>query len=224
MSDSPDSHDPHSAEPSEPGLHLTPSEARILACLMEKELATPDNYPLTLNALTLACNQKSNREPVMKLTLGEVGHLVRELEQRDLVRIDHGDRAEKIRHRMKVACRLNPKQQAILTLLMLRRPLTLNEIRARSERMATFDGMEEVLVMVEELMERARPFILCLPKGPGRREERYTHNLSGDERLDYVEPDAPRSSSATVAHSAVEERLAALEQRVAALEQQLGEG
>jgi uncharacterized protein YceH (UPF0502 family) len=209
-------------EPAEQGPDLTPVEARVLACLMEKELTTPDNYPLTLNSLTLACNQKSNREPVMKLTQGEVGHTLRELEERDLVRVDYGDRADKYRHRMKVAYFLNPQQQAILAVLMLRKPQTLNELRSRTERMANFDGVEEVLVVVDELLERAKPFVVCIPKGPGRREDRYAQTLCGPVDPALLESDTRPARAAAVA---VEDggRIEALEQRIEALEAQLAE-
>ncbi len=208
----------HSSDGAEEKGVLSEVEARVLACLMEKELATPDNYPLTLNSLTLACNQKSNREPVMNLTQGQVGHTLRELEARDLVRVDYGDRADKFRHRMKVGFFLNPQQQAILAVLMLRKPQTINELRSRTERMAKFDGAEEVLLVVEDMVERARPFVVCIPKGPGRREDRYTHTLCGPVDVAQFE-----SERGTVSRGTKDERIEALEQRVETLEAELAE-
>ena len=213
MNDSPQSADEEKAP-------LDPVEARILACLMEKEQATPDNYPLTINGLVNACNQKSNREPVMKLSPGEVGHVVRILQERKLIVVDYGDRADKVRHRMNVAWFLNPKQQAILTVLMLRKPQTLNEIRSRTERLVDFDGVEEILVMIEEMMERAKPFIVCIPRGAGQREDRYTHILCGPVDPALLERTPIRATGAS-SSSAEQGRIEMLEQRVDALEQQL---
>lgn len=158
---------------------FTPVEARVLACLMEKELATPDNYPLTLNSLTLACNQKSSREPVMQLTQGEVGHAVNDLVGRDLVRVDYGERAQRVSHRMRPAFGLDRKRQAVLAVLMLRRPQTLNDIRVRTARMADFEGQQEVLDVLDELMQRDSPLAARLSHGIGQREDRYAHLLCG---------------------------------------------
>lgn len=206
---------------------FTDVEARILASLMEKEQATPDNYPLTINSLTLACNQKSNREPVMSLTQGEVGHTVNELADRELVHIDYGERAHRISHRMRSAFGLNRKQQAILTVLILRRPSTLNEIRTRTERLAEFDGVEEILLVIEELIGRGTPLLVCLPKGPGQREDRYAHTLCGP--VEYTpttrevpplpELDAEREGR----FEALERRIELLEGEVQRLRERLGE-
>ena len=199
-------------------LQLTPVEARVLGSLMEKELTTPDYYPLTMNSLMLACNQKSNREPLMNLTLGKVGHTVTQLAERELVRIDYGERAQRVLHRLNVVLGLNRKRLAVLTVLLLRRPQTLNEIRIRTERMADFQGPEEVLAVLEELMARDPPLVVCLPKGPGQREDRYYHSLCGP-----VEPEAP---ARTIPPLPTEEpaatgRIDDLEQRVAQLEEHL---
>lgn len=196
-----------------------PTEARILACLMEKELTTPDNYPLTINSLTLACNQKTNREPVLNLSQGEVGHLVNELAERNLIKVEYGERANRVRHRMNTAFTLSRKQQAILSMLMLRRPMTLNEIRSRTQRMVEFDGLEEVLLVTENLMERDPPLVVGLPKGPGRREDRYAHTLCGALELEVVNKENPPVPALESDH---EDRIAELERRVELLEAQLG--
>ena len=195
---------------------FSPAEARVLACLMEKELVTPDNYPLTVNSLTLACNQKSNREPVMNLSPGEVGHLANELAKRDLVRVEHGERAPRITHRMHRAYARNPAQQAVLAVLMLRRPQTLNEIRIRTERMVKFDGPEAALEVLEDLMRRNPPLAVCLPKGAGQREDRYAHTLCGP--VEY-EP-APGPAEADPARRS---RMESLEARIEVLETQLAD-
>jgi len=198
---------------------FTPIEARILACLMEKQLTTPDNYPLTENSLVTACNQKSNREPVMHLTPGEVGHTVNTLADRELVKIEYGDRANRVFHRMSGAFSLDRKQQAILAVLMVRTtPQTLNELRSRTGRMVEFDGNEEVRQTVEGLVEREDALLVCLPKGPGRREDRYAHTLCGP-----VDMEAPIRSNATAGAPTKNDRIEELEQRVAELERQVAE-
>lgn len=196
---------------------FTPTEARILACLMEKHLTTPDNYPLTINSLTLACNQKSNREPIMNLSQGQVGHTVNELAERDLVHIDYGERAQRIHHKMPGAFGLTRKQQALLAVLMVRTtPRTLNELRSRSERMAEFEDVQEVLLTLEELMQREPPLVICLPKGQGRREDRYAHLFCGPVDVEVISKNQPPPASAPS-----EDRLRGLEERVADLEQRL---
>ena len=159
---------------------LTAHEARVLACLMEKELTVPDNYPLTLNSLTLACNQKSNREPVMQLHEGEVGHLAKELASRDLLRIEYGERVHRFEHIVRKAWALDKRQQALLAVMMLRAPQTLNELKVRSKRMVEFESHEDILLTLESLNKSNEPMMLHLPKGPGQREDRYTHLLCGD--------------------------------------------
>ncbi|MFT7527044.1 MAG: hypothetical protein ACI9LY_002196 [Arenicella sp.] len=154
-------------------------QTRVLACLMEKHLATPNNYPLTLNSLMLACNQKTNRGDVMSLSEGQVGHTVKELEDLNLVRSDYGDRAMKVSHRAPAVLNLERETQAILAMLMLREPLTLADIRARTERMVNFESIEELKMMVDDLIEREQPLLSLIPKGPGQREDRYTHLFLG---------------------------------------------
>jgi len=199
---------------------FTPIEARILACLMEKHLTTPDNYPLTLNSLTLACNQKSNREPVMSLTQGQVGHEVNELAERDLVHIDYGERAHRIHHKMPGAFELTRKQQALLAALMVRTtPQTLNELRTRTERMVQFDAVEEMRNTLGEMMQRDPPLVVCLPKGEGRREDRYAHTLGGPIELEVLAKTHPRPAATEPS----QDRLQILEQRVTELEERLSE-
>ncbi len=203
---------------------FTPVEARVLACLMEKQFTTPDNYPLTLNSLTLACNQKSNREPVMKITEGEVGRTINQLAERDLVRIDYGERAHRVSHRVNLAFTLNEKQRAIMTVLMLRFPQTLNDIKVRTQRMVEFDGTEEIQAMLGELAARETPLVKCLPKGPGQREDRYAHLFCGE--VEVVESPRPPARPVPAADSdrveALEERVTALESQINALLQRLG--
>ncbi len=208
---------------------FTAVEARVLACLMEKDLLTPDNYPLTLNSLTLACNQKSSREPVMNLTQGEVGHTANELADRRLAHIDLGERAQRISHRMRGGFKLDRKQQAILAVLMLRQPQTLNELRNRTQRMGDFAGTEEIQEILEQMMVRSPPLAVCLEKGPGRREDRYAHTLCG--AVTHETPEHAKSGGSasgehptpesTVTRQEQEARIGELELRVSELEAQM---
>ncbi|RBP51753.1 YceH family protein [Arenicella xantha] len=194
---------------------LTVHQARVFACLMEKHLATPNNYPLTINSLVLACNQKSNREPVMSLTEGQVGHVVGELVALNLARIDYGDRANKITHRGPGELKIDRHGQAVMAMLMLRAPLTLAEIKARTDRMVEFDDLDAVSVVVEDLMQREQPLVMLIPKGPGRREDRYTHLLCGEPDLTQLD------KVATPAKVPNSDKLAELEARIEQLERAL---
>jgi uncharacterized protein YceH (UPF0502 family) len=207
-----------SEEEKESNTILTSIEARVLACLMEKQLTTPHNYPLSINSLTQACNQKSNREPTMKLREGEVGHTVNQLEERELVRIDYSERAHRVSHRMNLAFTLNQKQRAIMTVLMLRLPQTLNDIKTRTQRMDTFDGTEEIEAILNEFSLRKRPLVKCLPKGPGQREERYAQLLCGEVESATT---ATRPKAVPPLPAVEEDRLTALEERIKALESQV---
>ena len=206
---------------------LTHEEARVLAALMEKQLTTPKNYPLTLNSLMLACNQKSNREPVMKLMEGQVGKLVNTLADRDLTSIEYGDRANRIFHKMRGAFSLDQSQQAVLTVLMLRKPQTLNDIKTRTTRMADFSSNAEIVEILEEFMSRETPLAICLAKGNGRREDRYTHLLCGEVDEETIAVETPANTvkfNEKVEHDKKEDfllRISKLEDRLDALEKAL---
>ena len=133
---------------------LDPIQARLLGCLVEKEAITPDQYPLTENAIVVASNQKTSRDPVMELTPGEVGHTLRQLEPRQLVRSVHGARAQRYEHRLDKAYSLTAQQQALLAMLLLRGPQTLNELQTRTERMAKFAGPDDARHALERMAER----------------------------------------------------------------------
>jgi uncharacterized protein YceH (UPF0502 family) len=197
---------------------LSPVEARIVASLVEKEATTPDSYPLTVNAIVLACNQKTAREPTMDLEPGEVGHALRQLEVRGWVKSQHGSRAERYAHRLEAMLSLTRAQAALLALLMLRGPQTAYELLARSERLAQFNGVDDVQYALERLSQRTPPLVVALPRQPGQRGDRYAHLLSG-------EPDIPESPVAVSGGSpgSLAERVAALEQRMAELEARLAE-
>jgi len=212
------------AETSEMSTVLSTTQARVLACLMEKELTVPDSYPLTLNSLTLACNQKSNREPVMHLPEGEVGHTAKELASRGLLRIEYGERVHRFEHIARKAWALNKHQQALLTVMLLRAPQTLNELKVRSKRMVAFGNYEDILLTLESLNEGDEPMMLHLPKGSGQREDRYTHLLCGD--VDLLPTQAKQAFVPPVDQdkmSTLEETVQDLMRRVAALEAKLAE-
>ncbi|RNF84234.1 YceH family protein [Montanilutibacter psychrotolerans] len=194
---------------------LSTTEARILACLVEKEATTPDTYPLTLNAIVVACNQKTAREPTMELEPGETAHALRQLEPRGWVKSQHSARAERYEHRMAAVLGVTRAQTALLALLMLRGPQTAHELLARSDRMAKFDSADDVQYALERLAQREPALVTVLPRQSGQRGERYAHLLCG-------EPDASAiAASATAAgpsRGALEDRIAALEARIEALE------
>ncbi len=198
---------------------LTPIEARILGCLVEKEATTPDVYPLTVNNVMMACNQKTAREPVLSLEQGAVHHALRQLEVRGLVRSQHTARAERYAHRFDLVYGLTPPQAALLSLLMLRGPQSAHELLARSERLARFEGVEEVQHVLERLMQKSPPLVATLARRSGQRGERYRHLLVAGEAFDDGDdeaPDPPEPGQATL-----RERVAALEARVAELEARL---
>jgi uncharacterized protein YceH (UPF0502 family) len=197
---------------------LSAIETRILGCLIEKEATTPEQYPLTLNAIHLACNQKTNREPIMELSLGEVGHCMRQLDPRNLVRSQHGARAERYEHRFNTVFSLTKQQQAILCVLMLRGPQTLSELMTRTERLASFSDIDELKHTLERLTLRDNPLVEQVPRASGQREDRYVHLLSGP--VDHSMLPAAKTNMAS-ASNALEERIAKLEERLGNVEHKL---
>lgn len=197
---------------------LSAEEARVLGCLIEKEATTPEAYPLTQNACVTASNQKTSRYPVMKLDPGRVGQALRQLEQRGLVRSEFGSRATRYAHRADSALELTPPQRALVGLLLLRGPQTLAELLARSERLHRFDDLDEVRFSLERLAGREPALVVLIPRGPGQREDRYAHTLTG--RIEAPAPASAHQASTSdpAASAEMEGRVSALEERVAALE------
>lgn len=199
---------------------FTSLEARVVACLMEKQMTTPNNYPLTLNSLMLACNQKSNREPVMSLTEGQIGHTVNTLKERSLVNIDFGSRTNHISHNVMSELNLNKATKAILTVLMVRKPLTLNEIKLRTQRMYEFSDYNEILNNLDSMIKRDKPLVIKIPKNAGSREDRYTHLLCGtpsdmNTQTHIQEQDNPIGVKVNVTQQVkLEQRVEALEKKV----------
>ena len=183
---------------------LDDKEARVIGCLIEKSIVTPDQYPLTLNALTNACNQKSSREPVMALQQGEVQHTIRTLEDRHLVRREENfkSRTEKYSQRF---CntrysflQLDSAELAIVCLMLLRGPQTPGEIRARSGRLHSFADNDEVVMALNGLIEReGDPLVVKLPRTPGRKDSEYMHLFGGPVDVEPPQrpPRAPRHRS-----------------------------
>lgn len=192
---------------------LDPVQLRVLGCLIEKQRTTPEQYPLTLNALRLACNQATSREPVMELDEATVRHAAQSLGTIGYARLatGPGSRTAKYRQLFQEALDLMPAQVSILAVLMLRGPQTINELKARTARLAPIDdvGAELERLAQKELVE-------LQPRQPGQREERWTHLLAA-ETGESFEPTAPESSTASL-----EERMATLEARFHELERRLG--
>lgn len=195
---------------------LSPVEARILGSLIEKEATTPEQYPLTQNAVQLACNQKTSREPLMALQPGEVGHALRQMEERRLIRSIHASRAQRYEHLAAKAFALTQQQQAVVAVLLLRGPQTLAEILSRTERLARFADADDLSHCLDRLLQREPPLLVRLPRGSGQREDRYMHLLSGPVDVEALAASA-RSAGESPGGS-TGERLARLEERVAALE------
>jgi uncharacterized protein YceH (UPF0502 family) len=195
---------------------LTEEEVRVLGCLMEKEATTPEYYPLTLNALVTACNQTSNRDPEVSYDAGIVTEALDRLRELKLIRIVHpsSGRAIKYRHVLDEALGLDDRNRAVLTVLMLRGPQTLGELRTRTERMHPFDSTSEVDSVLDALAGREPPLVARLERQPGQKEARSAHLLSGEPAV----PSAGSAAAAAPARSASTERIEALEERVAALE------
>ena len=197
---------------------LDPIEIRVLGCLLEKERTTPDGYPLSLNSLTSACNQKSNRDPVMQLTATEVDSVLARLRSEVLVWPEEGARTRKWTHNLDRKWELSKAAMALMTVLMLRGPQTPGELRARTERMHPFTSSADVENTLVGLTEGDEPLVVHLARQPGQKEARWTHLVGGepDELTSVFVP-----SAVPPAASGLSQRVAELEERVARLEETL---
>ena len=203
-------------------LDLNPIETRVLGCLVEKSLATPEYYPLTLNALINACNQKSNRDPLMQLAETDVVGALDRLRRKQLaLQSAEGVRAAKFCHNLDGLLRLDPEEEALLAELLLRGPQTPGELRNRAERMSPMGDLSAVEELLQHLVDREVPLITRLPRQPGRKEHRYAHLLAGQP--DIAPTTAPPRPLAGPQADAESERMARLESEVAALRTQLDE-
>jgi hypothetical protein len=202
-------------------LLLTAAEARVIAALSEKSVTTPQYYPMTVNAIMLASNQKSSRDPVMQLREGDVGAALLDLAEKGLAaRDDAGSRVPKWRQSFQHHLLLQPPAFAVLVTLMLRGPQTQSELRSNAAALGGPTDADGVAAVLKDFSDRAQPLVVLLPRAPGQKEQRYAHTLSGPPELPAASPDtstrgqaAPRASLAEL-----EEKIHALEARVAALE------
>ena len=206
-------------------MDLTPVEVRVVGSLMEKEVTTPDTYPLTLNALVAACNQSTGRAPVLQLEHGEVEAAVRSLKDRGLVRFvhpSHGGRSEKYRHIVPETLELGEPERAVLCVLALRGPQTPGELKGRGDRLHAFAHLDDVQRALEGLAERSEPLATRLPRRLGQKELRWAHLLCGEPQ-DVGEADRPQAPPPRADRMAeLEHRVASLEAAVAELRAELG--
>lgn len=215
-------------------MDLSLNQTRVIGCLIEKEITTPDQYPLSLNSLTSACNQKSNREPVMDLAESEVQELLDELSKKRLIREESGfgSRVVKYKHRF---CntefselKLSEQALGIVCVLFLRGPQTPGELRSRTNRLCSFSDVHEVEGVLQKMSEREDgALVVRMPREPGKRESRYAHLFSGE--VEAAGPDEiaaiprARESGSSERVEALEQRLAELEEKVATLTATLDE-
>ncbi len=208
--------------PSDPIL-LTSAQARVLGALVEKEVTTPDYYPLSLNALINACNQRSNREPVMNLDEDDVRQALHGLEDKRLAgRARSADgRVTKYEHWLGEAFNFSRAETALLCVLLLRGPQTPGELRGRTERLHTFEEIADVLAGMQKLMDREPPLAAVLPRQPGTKEARYAHLLSGPVESIQIISGEPAAGRDFGGNSATQERFESLEAAVDELRQQV---
>ena len=208
-------------------IRLSEVEARVLGSLIEKEITTPDYYPLSLNALVNACNQKNNREPVMSLNEDAVRAALDGLQNQRLAGPARGadSRVTKYEHRTQEVFNFNRRETALLCVLFLRGPQTPGELRGRTERMFQFEHLDEVQAALQRLIERDPPLVKMLSRQPGTKESRYMHLLSGDVEGWTAPAESPTASLDSNVHRIVrlEEEVAGLRSEIAEMKQQLVE-
>lgn len=209
-------------------VQLTPIQCRVIGVLLEKEVTTPDQYPLSINALTLGCNQKSNRDPVLNLSESEVQQAVDEL--RELKQINEhsgfGSRVAKYQHRF---CntefgdlKLTRQQFALVCVLLLRGPQTPGELRSRTNRLAEFKNVDEVEATLEYMKTLNGECLVCkLPREPGKRESRYMHMFSGEPDISEFESVQESAVPSSAPQSSLAQRVDILEAEIAELKQQI---
>jgi uncharacterized protein YceH (UPF0502 family) len=206
---------------------LDPVEIRVLGSLMEKQLSTPEYYPLTLNALVAAANQKSNREPVMELSEGDIERALNRLQDEKLVWRVMGGRAVRFDHNLDTVWHLNRREKALLTLLFLRGPQTAGEMRGRSDRLQSFDTVPEVEELLRDMAAHSEPLVVQLPRRPGQKEERWAHTAGGaivDTAPPHAEPERQGGGEPLSARvQRLEDQVALLTSELRELKAKLGE-
>jgi uncharacterized protein len=203
-------------------MNLTETEVRVLGSLIEKDITTPEYYPLSLNALVNACNQKSNRDPVMQLDEDAVRAALEGLQEQRMAGPARGadSRVTKYEQRLQEVFNFTRPEIAVLCVLLLRGPQTPGELRGRAERLHRFEALEDVQSALQKLMQREPPLAKILARQPGTKESRYAHLLSGD----VVEADAPGRISLTAERSTADtDRIARLEDEVTELRKEFSE-
>ena len=197
--------------------------ARVLGSLVEKEITTPEYYPLSLNALANACNQKNNREPVMNLDEGEIRQALHQLEDDGLAGAARGvdSRVAKYEHRMQEVFNFTRGEIAVMCVLLLRGPQTPGELRGRSERMHRFEELSDVQSTLQRLMQREPPLVKVLPRQPGTKEARYAHLLSGEPAEWVGHTEVAESSGTGSGMAQMEAEIAVLREEVAELRAQV---
>lgn len=201
---------------------LNDMEARVLGSLMEKQLTTPDQYPLTLNSLQLACNQKTSREPVTNYDSGPLQRCVSELQDRQLIAVDYGSRAARYDQRLTRVLSVDKATQAILTVMLLRGAQTVAEILTRTQRMVEFASPQALEEKLQSLCVKTKPLVIHIPRLPGQREDRYTHLLCGQPDISAIAAQAAANKSASSdVRADQEEKIISLELRIATLEKQV---
>src|ERR1700734_2875704 len=201
---------------------LTEIETRVLGALIEKDITTPDYYPLSLNALVNACNQKNNRDPVMTLEDDSVSHALATLQEKRLAGPASGadSRVTKYEHRLQEVFNFDRREIAVVCALLLRGPQTPGELRGRTERMYHFEALDDVISTLDRLAQREPPLAQVLPRQPGTKESRYTHLFAGEPSIRDM-PVSTVSDFSTPSASSAIDRVARLEVEVADLRREL---
>lgn len=206
---------------------LVSIELRVLGALMEKQLTTPDQYPLTLNSLITACNQKSSREPVSSYTQGEIARVLQQLQHSKFVSKEYGSRAEKYSQGFIKQLELGKKHQALLCVMMLRGPQTVSELLTRTQRMVEFAGKDDLEHTLDRLCQREVPFAIKLDPQPGQRGERFMHLFNGvpdNIAVETVNADSADNTDTSVsAIELLQEQVDELKARCTALEEKLNQ-
>jgi uncharacterized protein len=203
---------------------LTEIEARVLGALVEKDITTPDYYPLSLNALVNACNQKNNREPVMTLDEEQVRQALGSLQEKRLAGPSSGadSRVAKFEHRLQEVFNFDRREVAVVCVLLLRGPQTPGELRGRTDRMYRFEALEDVVSTLDRLAQRDPPLVRVLPRQPGTKESRYAHLFSGEPEIADVAV-SPPGPHASTQHESNNDRILQLEEEVARLRSELAD-
>ena len=208
-----------------PQLKLSEIEVRVLGALIEKDITTPDYYPLSLNALVNACNQKNNRDPVMTLDENSVRDALSSLQEKRLAGPAGGadSRVTKYEHRLQEVFNFDRRETALLCVLLLRGPQTPGELRGRSDRMYRFETLDDVQSGLQRLIERQPPLVRVLSRQPGTKESRYTHLFSGEYTPSTATTPTRSTSELSGVNRNQEQRIAALEAEVASIKSQVEE-